>query len=150
MKRFIMLLAVLLTCKFAQAATSTVQPFVLPAVVSVSSISLTSSAATVTISTPTGIGAYSTGYYNYLSHVRIEMYAASALTGGATPTTCTTTGLQSLAFKMPTALAVGALYIVDLPLDNPLQAAQASNVVISCPATTNVIWNIVGTYYQGQ
>lgn len=145
MKRLIVILAALFVCKAAQAA---VQPVSLPFSVSASSTGIASSTITVTVTTPTSSGFYSTGYSNYVSHLRIEQYAAGTLTGGATPLTCTTTNLPgNPTFKFPTAMATGTVSVLDIALDNPLAPSVSGNIAVSCPGATNVIWNILLVYY---
>ncbi len=105
----------------------------------------------VTLSTPTTPSTSSSGYYNYISHIHIEMYAVSTLTGGATPVNCTTTNLPTTpVFKFQTAEATGTEQTLDMDFAYPIQANQGFQVVITCPATSNVIWNMVVTYYQGR
>jgi hypothetical protein len=151
MKKILMIIAAILLCKLSAQATSTIQPFVLPTAVSISSTAIAGAGATVVITTPTAVGVYSTGYYNYIAHLHIEMYATGTLTGGATPVTCTTTNLPgNPVFKFPTAAATGTMYVVDQVFDNALQStAGGTNTTIVCPATASVIWNVQVNYFQG-
>ncbi len=149
MKRFVLIFAGILAFARLPGYCLTPQPTTLPPSVSVSSVSTAAGQASITITTPTSVGPYSSGQYTYISHIHVEMYATGTLTGGATPVTCTTTNLQSLALKFPTAAATGTVSVVDMALDNALQGTQGSNVTITCPATASVIWNVVLTYFQG-
>jgi hypothetical protein len=153
MKKYLLLLAALLGLSLnAQAATSTASPVILPTVLTTSSNTAVGTLFNLIVASPTAnVGAYSSGYYNYLTYVHLEMYASSALTGGATPTFCTFSNWPgSPKLMMPSALAVGVNYIVDLPMPSPASATAASQVMLSCPATANVIWNGFIQYYQNQ
>lgn len=148
MKRFILILAAVLLGKMSAHAV-TPQPVALPPSVVTSSFTLAGGTATVTASTPTSVGPYSSGYYNYISHIHLEMYATGTLTGGATPVVCTTTNLNGIKIYLPTAAATGSETVIDMPLDNPMQGTQASQVTLSCPGQPSVIYNLILTYYQG-
>ena len=107
-------------------------------------------AAVITISSPTGGGAYSTGYYNYLSDLHVVAYATATVTGTGTPITCTVTGVpNSPAILLETAMAVGTLHPRDFSFSNPVQATQGARIVITCPATGSVLWNIWASYFVG-
>ncbi len=150
MKRFILILAgILAFARLPGHATPIPTPTTLPPSVVTSSFTLVAGTATVTVSTPTSIGAFSSGYYNYISHIHLEMYATSTLTGGATPVTCTSTNLGGLTLNLPTAAATGTVYLLDMPFDNAMQATQGSQVIITCPGRPNVIYNLIVAYYQG-
>jgi hypothetical protein len=86
---------------------------------------------------------------NRLAYLQIVMYAAAALTGGATPVVVTTTGLpNSPAFTFPTALAVGQTVEEKYEGVLPMIATGANTAVtIVCPATPNVIWRVNAAYY---
>lgn len=119
------------------------------ATVSVSSVSTTGGQAQITITTPTASGAYSAGYYTYFTHIRIEMWPAASLAGSGTLLSCTTTNLNSRQFNFDTVVSSGVMVVRDLDLSSaPEPATQGSNVSITCPATTNVRWNVAVNYFQ--
>src|SRR5690349_3800962 len=71
-------------------------------IITVTATAAAGSAATLTIPAPAA------GIFNYLQYLQIILYAAAALTGGATPQLVTTTNLPgSPVFTFPTALAIG-------------------------------------------
>lgn len=152
MKKYIAIIGFLFVSSYAFAGgTSMPSPIVVPTSSIISSATVAvDGGVTVIVSSPTsGVGPYSTGYYNYITNIHIEMYAAGTLTGGATPNTCTTTNLpNNPTFKFPTASATGTTVVTDMQFANPLQANQASQVTIVCPLATNVMWNVIVGYYQ--
>jgi hypothetical protein len=153
MKKYLLLLAALLGLSLnAQAATSTASPVILPTVLTVSSSTAVGTLFNLTVTTPTfNVGAYSSGYYNYVTYVHIEMYAAATLTGGATPVVCTFSNWPgSPTPRFPTALATGSMYVLDMPFAFPASATVSSQVMLSCPATASVVWNASIQYYQNQ
>lgn len=93
-----------------------------------------------------------TGTYNYLVKLRIEMYAASALTASGTPITVTTTGWPgTFSTLFPTAVATqGTIFEKEFNFnDNPLRGALINTVqTVVLPATTGVIWKATAFYYQ--
>lgn len=101
----------------------------------------------VTLTIPAGAA----GIFNYLSFLHIQSYAAAALTGGATPTTVTTTGiLGTPSWRFATAAAIGQLFgEVKYEGHAPIKGtAAATAMTIVCPATTNVIWTVNAAYFQ--
>jgi hypothetical protein len=149
MKRFILIFAGIIAFARLPGYALTPQPTTLPPSVVTSSFTLAAGTATVTASTPTAVGPYSLGYYNYISHIHVEMYATGTLTGGATPVVCTTTNLNSIKIYLPTAAATGSETVIDMAFDNPIQGTQGSQVTVSCPGQPSVIYNVLLTYYQG-
>jgi hypothetical protein len=115
----------------------------------ISSASAAGGQAQVILSSPTAASANSSGFYNYITHIHIEMYATGTLTGGATPVVCTTTNLTTTpGIRFQTAEATGTEQVYEMDFASPIQAAQASQVAITCPGTASTIWNIVVTYFQ--
>lgn len=148
MKKFLLILGLMSISKIGWCLTP--QPVVIAPSVSISSVGISGAQAQITITTAPGSGYNSTGWYNYLTNIHIEMYAVGTLTGGATPVTCTTTGLPTaVAFKFPTAAATGTNTVTDIQFANPLQGTAGTNVVITCPATASVIWNMQVMYFSG-
>jgi hypothetical protein len=129
--------------------TSTPTPILIPSALNVSSASTSGAPAQITIATPTSVGPYSSGYYNYITNVHIEEFAAANLTGLAGPLLCTSTALNGVQWGFSTVTSSGVVNTTDVQYANPLQGTQASTVFISCPAATNVKWNINVGYYQG-
>jgi hypothetical protein len=151
MKRFILILAGIIVYMQMPVSAVTSLPSTLPPAITVSSVTaLASAIATVTITTPTSVGPYSTGNYTYITHLHVVAYATGTTLGSATPVTCTLTGVTgSPILRFPTAMAIGTQTVIDLAFDNALQSTIASNVVISCPATAGVMWDMLVAYYQG-
>jgi hypothetical protein len=145
-----LVLGLLFSCVGISHATTTPSPVYLLPSVSISSVAVSGAGATATVPVPGGVGVFSTGYFNYITHIHIEMYAVAALTGGVTPVTCTSTNLQgSMAWKFPTAAAIGTTTIVDEDFASPLTSSTAGAVsTVVCPATANVIWNVVVNFTQ--
>lgn len=150
MKKFLVLSVLFIASKSQAVMGYSPAPVLVPNSVVSSSASAVGGQAQVTITTPTNVGPYSSGYYNYLTNIHIEMFAAATLAVANGPLSCTTVGIgntPSLGFS--TVVASGTVVATDLQFANPLQANQASNVVVTCPATANVRWNVVVGYYQG-
>lgn len=147
MKKILFVLAVLFLTSKGYSAPIPL-PIVIQPSISVSSVSIAGAQAQILIATPTAQSANSTGYYNYLTSIRIEYYATSTLTGGATPITCVSTNLPgNPVFKFPSAEATGTEAVTDLQFANPLQATQASQITITCPGTASTLWNMTATYF---
>lgn len=129
-------------------ANNLVQAVNVPYTVNVTSASAgANGSVTVTITTPTATSPFSTGYYNYITNIHIEMYATGTLTGGSSPVKCTTTNLGGLQYLFQTAEATGTEQVYDVQYANPLQSTQAAQTVITCPATASVLWNINVAYF---
>lgn len=109
---------------------------------------VTSNPATGTAGT-VSIGAPAAGKFIYITYISIQMYAAAALTGGATPVKATTSNLQGTpTFLFPTALAIGQLWEEKYEGNAPIKAtAAATGITFTLPATTNVQWNITVEYF---
>jgi hypothetical protein len=102
-------------------------------------------AATLTLNSP---GA---GLRQYVGSIRIERHAAALLTAGATPVLVTSANLPGTpTFSIPVeAAAQGSIYEKIIDLNRAIAAtAQSTNVTISAPATTNVIWRLTAYYYN--
>jgi len=103
-------------------------------------------AAVVNLSTPTP-GA---GLFIYLTWIHIAMYAAAALTGGATPVVAACAGFpagNTPSFTFPTAAAIGTEFVQEYQ-GPPIKAgAAAQGVTVGGPATTGVIWRINLAYF---
>lgn len=81
--------------------------------------------------------------------IEIRQYAAAALTGGATPTLVTSTNIPgSVVWTFDTALAIGVSQSQIFTSTTPLKSSVINtNTVITCPATTNVIWRVSVWYF---
>lgn len=102
------------------------------------------SGSAVTITLPA-----TAGRNHYITSLEIQQYAASALTGGATPTIVTTTNLPvAVTFNFDTALGVGVSQRLQLAPSAALKSLTAGvATTIVCPATSNVIWNVNVAFY---
>lgn len=90
------------------------------------------------------------GLYHYISWLSIVAYATAATAGAATPVTVTQTNLTGGAgvFTIPTAIPIGELREVRVEPARALRSNAANtNTVITCPATTSIIWRVVVYYY---
>lgn len=149
MKKFLMLIGFLSVSTYAHAG-STPQPIIIPSSIIVSSVTAgAGGTATVTISTPSAPSTLSAGGYTYISNIHIEMYSTSTLTAVATPVSCTSTGLPTnVTYLFQTAQAAGTEQLLDMQFANPLVSSQATQVTFTCPATSNVKWNLQVAYFQ--
>lgn len=88
--------------------------------------------------------------FNYLAYLSIVMYAAAALTGGATPVVVTSTGLSGTpAWTFPTAAAIGTAFEEKVETSHPIKGTAINTAMtIVAPATTNVIWRVTAAYFQ--
>jgi|ERR1051326_1766438 hypothetical protein len=146
MKKYLVLVLVLMASKAWAGTYST--PVSVPAIVLVSSVTGTGAGGTVTISSPVATS-YSTGLNTYLTNIHIEMYPVATIAGSPTPLKCTTTNLNSTAYFFNTVASSGTVQIMDMQFANPYAVPNpAINTVITCPATANIMWNIVTGYYQ--
>lgn len=93
-----------------------------------------------------------TGTYNYVTKIRIERFAAAALTASGTPITMTTNGFPgTFSSTFPTEAALqGTIFEKEFNFnDNPLRGALINTAqTITLPATTGVIWRATAFYYQ--
>lgn len=82
--------------------------------------------------------------FHYITHIEIEAYATAARTGGATPTTVTSTNLPgNPAWTFETAQAVGTQVTKLAEPSMPLRSSVVNTATtIVCPATTSVIWRV--------
>lgn len=89
------------------------------------------------------------GKFNYLAYLSIVMYAAAALTGGATPVLVTTTGLTGTpSFTFPTGQAIGTISEQKYEGAHPIKGTAVNTAMtIVGPATANVIWRITAAYF---
>lgn len=87
--------------------------------------------------------------FNYLAYLSIVMYAAAALTGGATPVVVTSTGLSGTpAWTFPTAAAIGTLTEEKVETSHPIKGTAINTAMtIVAPATPNVIWRVTAAYF---
>jgi len=89
--------------------------------------------------------------FHYITHIRIQLYAAAARTGGATPVVVTTTNLPgSLAYTFETAQAIGTTVerVTELS-GNPLKSSTVNTATtIVCPVATSGIWRVTCHYYS--
>lgn len=90
------------------------------------------------------------GQFHYITHIRVQLYAAAARTGSATPVVVTTTNLPgSLAYTFETAQAIGTkVECVTELAGNPLKSSAAGiATTIVCPVAATGIWRITAHYY---
>ncbi len=90
------------------------------------------------------------GQFHYITHIRIQLYAAAARAGSATPVVVTTTNLPgSLAYTFETAQAIGtSIERVTELAGNPLKSSAVGvATTIVCPVATTGIWRITAHYY---
>lgn len=89
------------------------------------------------------------GLYHYITGIDMELYAAAARTGGATPVSVTSTNLPgSPAWNFPTAQAIGVVDRFDIPIAAPIKASAANTATtIVAPIATTGIWRINVSYY---
>ena len=103
-------------------------------------------AATLTIPAP---GA---GLYQYINWIRIDSFAAAALTPAAAPVLVTTTNLPGLPifnFRAD-ASPQGTLAEKVIQSDMPIRAiATNGTVTVVCPATPNIIWRVTASWRVG-
>lgn len=90
------------------------------------------------------------GQFHYITHIRIQLYAAAARTGGAAPVVVTSTNLPgSLAYTFETAQAIGTSVerVTELS-GNPLKSSAAGvATTIVCPVASGGIWRVTAHYY---
>ena len=103
------------------------------------------SGAAVTLTLP-AVG----GQFHYITHIRVQLYAAAARTGGAAPVVVTSTNLPgSLAYTFETAQAIGTSVerVTELS-GNPLKSSAAGvATTIVCPVASGGIWRVTAHYY---
>lgn len=114
-----------------------------PANNSVTNTAASGSAVTLTLAAP---GA---GLFHHICYLSIVLYAAAAITGGATPILVTSTNLVgSNVWTFPTAQAIGTSYEYRVEPTTPIRSSVANTATtIVCPATTSVIWRVNVFYY---
>lgn len=104
-------------------------------------VSTAGAAVTLTIPAPP------TGQRQRIYKLEITMYTTAARAGTATPVTVTTTNLNSLAFTLPSAGAIGTVFVVNWEPSQPINVqGQAMSATVVCPATTSVIWRVNALY----
>lgn len=103
-------------------------------------------AATLTLPAP------GSGLYQYIDWIRFDHFAAALLTAGTTPVLVTTTnmpGTPTFNFRADAA-PQGTLTEKIVQAGMPIRASAANTtVVITCPATTNVIWRVTASWRVG-
>lgn len=112
--------------------------------ITVTATAAAGAAATLTIPAPAA------GVFNYLAYLQIILYAAAALTGGATPQLVTTTNLPgNPVFTFPTALAIGQVAEQKFEGLGSIKATNAAQTItIVSPALANAIYRINAAYFQ--
>lgn len=86
--------------------------------------------------------------YN-ITYLEIIKYSTLNILGGVTPITITTSNLNELAFTFGTAILIGQTDKILLQLNNPIKGQEVdSDIVITCPETSGIIWRINCFYYQ--
>ena len=90
------------------------------------------------------------GMYHYIGRVIVQRFAAALLVAGATPVLVTTTnlpGTRVLSFPAEAAVA-GTMFSEVIEPTGPIRSSLVNtNTVITCPATTSVIWRVTVDYY---
>jgi hypothetical protein len=90
------------------------------------------------------------GLRNYVTYLAINRFAGALLVAAATPVLVTTTNLPgTLVFSVPAEAALqGTMDRYREDFAFPLAStAQNATTVITCPATTNVIWRVTAGYF---
>lgn len=89
------------------------------------------------------------GLFHYITRINIVKYASVATVGAAAPTVVTSTNLAgSLAWTLPTALAVGTQYETDVEPASPIKSAVAATATtIVAAALASIIYRITVYYY---
>ncbi len=97
------------------------------------------------------LAAAGAGNFHYITAIRVVAYATAARTGGATPTTVTTTNLPgNPAFTFPSAQAIGTTAEQTNEFARPLKSSAANTATtIVCPSTTSVRWRATVFYQAG-
>ena len=109
----------------------------------VSATAAAGSAVTLTIP------AAGAGIFNYLVYLQIVLYAAAALTGGASPQLVTTTGIVGTpTFTFPTALAIGTVAEQKIEGGTPIVGTAANTAMtIVTPALANAIYRVNAAFF---
>lgn len=108
-------------------------------------------AVTVIASTPTSVTyTGSADNYNYITDIHIEAYSTGTVVGVQAPIVCTTTNLPgNPTFNFPTSLSTGTVNFYNIDYVFPLRSSVVgTQTTVTCPATHDVIWNIILNYYQ--
>lgn len=89
------------------------------------------------------------GQFHYIDTIEITLYATTAGTGGATPSTVTSTNLPgNTAWTFPSGRAIGTNYNYVLSANSPIRSGAAGTATtIVCPATTGALWR-VNVFYR--
>lgn len=83
------------------------------------------------------------GKRHRVAFVHVIGYNVAARTGNATPVSVTLTGLDAsnISYPLPTAGAIGTIFELKMEGLGALEGLVNTAVVLTCPATTNVIWS---------
>lgn len=131
-------------------ATPVPTPVAIPSSVIVSSASTgANGTVTATVPAPSGGGAYSTGYLNYITSVHIET-VSSGISAGATKFTCTSTNLGNMAFNFVPAVSTGTIQVLDRQFANPIISTSTAVTTVTCPANAALQWYIDIGYFTAQ
>lgn len=90
------------------------------------------------------------GFTHSITKLKVYRFATALLTAAAAPVQVTTSNMGSLILPIPAeAAAQGTEYVDDWsPGLSPARGiSQNTNTVVTCPATTAVIWTINGAFY---
>jgi len=89
------------------------------------------------------------GQFHYITSINIVKYASVATVGAAAATVVTSTNLPgSLAWTLPTALAVGAQYEHDVEPSSPIRSSVVNTATtIVAAALASIIYRITVYYY---
>ncbi len=89
------------------------------------------------------------GQFHYITRINIVKYASVATVGAAAPTVITSTNLPgSLAWTLPTALAVGTQYETDVEPSGPLKSSVVNTATtIVAAGLASIIYRITVYYY---
>jgi hypothetical protein len=117
-----------------------------PANLTVTVTAAAGAAATLTLP------ALATGRYHHITNIQIVKFAAALLTAAAVPVLVTTTNINGSPIYSFTAAASaqGTSEVQHFQFGQPLRAAvSATATTIVCPATTDTIWRVNVSYFDG-
>ena len=92
-----------------------------------------------------------TGFFHYITKIRITKYVGTTLTPTATPVIVTSTNIVATpSFDFKTLGSQGDIEMVDIDFATPLKSSGAgANTTFTAPALTGAIWRLTAFYYVG-
>ncbi|HXI19364.1 MAG TPA: hypothetical protein VNM48_23615 [Chloroflexota bacterium] len=89
------------------------------------------------------------GQFHHITRIELVKYASVATVGAAAPTIITSTNLPgSVAWTLPTALAVGTMFETDVEPASPIRSSAAGvATTIVAAALASIIYRITVYYY---